>query len=152
VARYKAAVARGPQLESRLAELREEQLDSALFLRQSNFNTAAAAMVRRLREVIESQSDEIELCTINATQNRPDPEPERFERVTVNVRMNCPLPDLVRIFYALENSVPLLFIDELMINQRMSLEQRNRRRGVGAYGQLDVRFDLFGFLFSASEG
>jgi general secretion pathway protein M len=145
-ARFKAATARRPQLEARLEELRMERLDSALFLSQSNFNTAAAALVRRLRDTISSQADQSDLCTITATQNRPDSDPDRFEQVTVNVRMNCPLPDLVGILYDMENSVPLIFVDNLMINQRISADRRTRRGGVEAYGQLDVRFDMYGFL------
>lgn len=145
-ARFKAASARRPLLEERLDTLRVDRLDSALFLPQSNFNTAAAALVRRLRETIASEAEDAELCTIVATQNRPDTEPERFEQVTVNVRMNCPLPDLVRILYDLENSVPLVFVDNLLINQRLTAERRTRRAGVEAYGQLDVRFDMYGFL------
>jgi general secretion pathway protein M len=150
-ARFKAAAERRPQLERRLDELRRERLDSALFLGQSNFNTAAASLVRRLREVIDDQAEDPELCTVNATQNRQDPEPERFEQVTVNVRMNCPLPDLVGILYELENSVPLIFVDNLMINQRISADRRRRRRGVAVYGQLEARFDLYGFLSERVE-
>jgi len=146
VARFKAAVARRPDLETRLAELRSERLDNALFLQQSNFNTAAAALVRQLRESIAEQAEDPELCTVSATQNRIEPEPERFEQVTVNVRMSCPLPDMVRILYALEDNVPLIFVDNLIVNQRMSADRRGRRVGVDAYGQLDVRFDMYGFL------
>jgi general secretion pathway protein M len=146
VARFKAAVARRPDLEARLSELRSERLDNALFLQQSNFNTAAAALVRQLRESIAEQAEDAELCTVSATQNRIDAEPERFEQVTVNVRMSCPLPDMVRILYALEDNVPLIFVDNLIVNQRMSADRRGRRVGVEAYGQLDVRFDMYGFL------
>mgnify|MGYP001080590745 CR=1 FL=1 len=146
VARFKAAVARRPELEQRLAELREERLDNALFLQQSNFNTAAASLVRQLRDYIEQVSDDPELCSVSATQNRVDSDPDRFEQVTVNVRMNCPLPDTVRILYELENNVPLIFVDNLIINQRISADRRSRRVGVDAYGQLDLRFDMYGFL------
>jgi len=146
VARFKAAVARRPDLEQRLTELRNERLDNALFLPQSNFNTAAAGLVRRLRESIDQQAEDTELCSVSATQNRADSEPERFEQVTVNVRMSCPLPDMVRILYALEDNVPLIFVDNLIINQRIAADRRNRRVGVDAYGQLDVRFDMYGFL------
>jgi hypothetical protein len=139
-------VARRPDLEARLSELRSERLDNALFLQQSNFNTAAAALVRQLRESIAEQAEDAELCTVSATQNRIDAEPERFEQVTVNVRMSCPLPDMVRILYALEDNVPLIFVDNLIVNQRMSADRRGRRVGVEAYGQLDVRFDMYGFL------
>jgi hypothetical protein len=146
VARFKAAVARRPELEERLAELRDERLDNALFLQHSNFNTAAASLVRQLRDTIQTVSEDPELCSVSATQNRVDSDPDRFEQVTVNVRMNCPLPDTVRILYALENNVPLIFVDNLIVNQRIAADRRSRRVGVDAYGQLDLRFDMYGFL------
>lgn len=143
--RFKEAAARRPDLEAQLENLRSERLDSALFLPESNFNVAAAALSRRLRDIIQAQADDVELCSIVSTTNRPDKEPERFEQVTVNVRMNCPLPDLVRVLYELEDSVPLIFVDDLMINQRIPAE-RAGRRGAGNYGQIDVRFNMYGFL------
>ena len=145
VARFKTAVERRPVLENQLERLQTERLDSALFLPESNFNTAAAGLSRHLREIIRAEADDGDLCSIVSTTNRPDQDPERFEQVTVNVRMNCPLPDLVRIIYQLEDSVPLIFVDNLMVNQRVPAD-RAGRRGTRNYGQIDVRFDMYGFL------
>jgi len=150
VARFKAAAARRPHLEAQLERLQSERLDSALFLSDSNFNVAAARLSRQLRDAIREHADDTDLCSVIQTANRPDREPERFERVTVNVRMQCPLPDLVRVFYALEMSVPLVFIDNLMLLQRVSADRVGRRRGT-SYGQIDARFDMYGFLSEQSE-
>lgn len=145
IERFRSVSARRSQLEAQLERLQAERLDSALFLPESNFNVAAAALSRRLRDTIQAQAENADLCTIVSTTNRPDQDPERFEQVTVNVRMNCPLPDLVRVLYHLEDSVPLIFIDNLMFNQRIPAD-RAGRRGSGNYGQIDVRFDMYGFL------
>lgn len=145
VGRFKAAVERRPQFESQLERLQNERLDSALFLPEANFNTAAAGMNRRLREFINQEAEDADLCSIVSTTNRPDDDPERFEQVTVNVRMSCPLPDLVRVLYEMENSVPLVFVDNLMVNQRIPADQAGRR-GSTEYGQIDLRFDMYGFL------
>lgn len=150
-ARFKAAVARRPTLSAQLDELQAERLDSALFLPEANFNVAAAGLTRRLRDIIEREADDTNLCSITSTRNQPDSEPERFEQVTVNVRMNCPLPDLARILYQLENSVPLIFVDDLVINQRLPANRAGRRGGSG-YGQLDVIFNIYGFLSQQVEG
>jgi len=144
-ARLKAAVARRPQLASQLERLESERLDSALFLPESGFSVAAAGLTRRLRDIIQREADDSELCRIVSTTNRPDDEPERFEQVTVNVRVNCPLPDLIRVLYELEDHVPLIFVDNLIVNQRIPAD-RVSRRGAASYGQLDVRFDMYGFL------
>lgn len=144
-ARFKAAVARGPGLEERLAELREERQGHALFLPESGFSSAAAAMTRRLRETIEEQSLQPELCTVQATQNVLEQDPDRFERVTVNVRMLCPLDDLARIVYALEDSEPLVFVDNVLLRQR-AMAGQDSRRGGGTYGLVEFSFNMYGFL------
>lgn len=145
-ARFKAAVERRQPLERRLEELRAERLDSALFLPSTSANQAAAALSRLLRNLIDQEAEDAELCTIASVQNQPDRDPERFEQVTVNVRMNCPLPDFARILYELENSIPLVFVDNLNIQQTQSVEQAGRRRSRTPYGQVDVQFSMFGFL------
>jgi len=151
-ARFKAAVARRPDLEERLDELQAERLDSALFLPESNFNVVAAGLTRRLRDIIQREADDTDLCRIVSTTNRSgDGDDERFEQVTLNVRLNCPLPDLTRILYQLEDNVPLIFVDNMIINQRTPAD-RAGRRGSDGYGQLDARFDIYGFLSEQAEG
>lgn len=144
-ARFKAAVARGPALELRLAELREDRIGQDLFLPENGFSSAAAAMTRRLRETIDEESLQPELCTVQATQNMLEQDPGRFERVTVNVRMLCPLDDLARIVYALEDSQPLVFVDNVVLRQRTAAGQGGRRAGA-TYGLVEFSFNMYGFL------
>lgn len=146
ISRFKATAAERPRLEARLEDLRLDRLDSALFLQEPSFNIAAAALTRRLRDIISTQAEDTELCQVSATQNQPAREPERFEQVKVNVRMQCPLEDFVRVLYELENSVPLVFVDNLIVNQRAMPDRR--RRGT-TYGLLDIRFDMYGYLAEA---
>ena len=114
-ARFKGAVARGPALEQQLQELLGGGDEQALFLPERNFNTAAARMTRRLRDLVREHSHHEGFCQVTATENRVDSEAERFEKVTVNVRMICPLDDFKRIAYALKNSAPLIFVDAVVI-------------------------------------
>lgn len=150
IARFKATSAHRPRLEARLEDLQRARLDSALFLPQPNFSSAAASLTRRVRDIIGAQADDAELCRVVSTQNQPAREPERFEQVKVNVRMQCPLQDFVRVLYELENSVPLVFVDNLIINQRATPDRR--QRGGDTYGQLDVRFDMYGYLAERPAG
>lgn len=144
-ARFKAALARRPALEERLTELREERMGNALFLPETGFSSAAANLTRRLRETIESESLQPDLCTVQATQNVMEDDPERFEQVTVNVRMQCPLDDMARILFALEDSEPMIFLDNLVVRQRV-MADRAGRRGAGNYGRVEVSFNMYGFL------
>ena len=149
-ARFKAAVAREPDLRERMAELEEERAGSTLFLPESGFSSAAAAMTRRLREIIDAEALQPEFCTVQATQNVTDSDPDRFERVTVNVRMQCPLDDISRVLYALEDRQPLVFVDNLMLRQRIVATQAGRR-GASNYGRVEVSFNMYGFLTEAAS-
>lgn len=149
-ARFRAAVAREPDLQARLAELREQRAGNTLFLPENGFSSAAASLTRQLRELIDSEALQPELCTVQATQNIPDQEPERFEQVTVNVRMQCPLDDISRVLYALEDSEPLVFVDNLIVRQRIPAD-RAGRRGAGSYGRVEISFNMYGFLTEAAS-
>ncbi len=149
-ARFKAAVAREPDLQARLAELREQRAGNTLFLPENGFSSAAASLTRQLREIIDSEALQPEFCTVQATQNIPDQEPDRFEQVTVNVRMQCPLDDISRVLYALEDSEPLVFVDNLMVRQRIQAD-RAGRRGAGSYGRVEISFNMYGFLTEAAS-
>jgi len=151
ISRFKATAGQRDLLQERLQQLQRQRLDSALFLDSGDFNVAAAELIRRLREEVDRRAEDASLCQVtNTTPQRPR-EPERFQAVKVSVRMQCPLPDFIRVLYELERSVPLIFIDNLMINQRTMLSQASRRGGE-RYGQLAVRFEMFGYLDQPGEG
>ncbi len=141
VGRFKTAIDRRGDLEARLTRLTEAQLDSALFLDQSSLSLSAAELTRTLRAYVRSEAQHGDLCRVLATENRAPPEDEPFEQVTVNVRMTCPLDDLVKIIYALEQNTPMVFVDQLIIQQRGG----RTRRGMRVDQALEVRFDMFGF-------
>lgn len=140
-ARFKAAINRREDLEARLGELEEARLDSALFLGEDSVALAAAGLTRTLRETVRDKAEHADFCRVTATENRAPDEEERFERVTVNVRMTCPLDDFIKIIYALERNTPMIFIDSLIIQQRGG----RTRRGSSVEGVLDVRFDMYGY-------
>ena len=144
-ARFKGALASEPALQRQLDALRGSDETQQLFLPERNFNTAAARMTRRLRDTVRAESHHDGFCQVNATENRADDgDSEQFEKVTVNVRMTCPLDDFTRIAYALKSSPPMMFIDDVVIQQRTT----RARRGGGAAdadGQLEIRFDLYGY-------
>lgn len=151
IARFKATAGQREDLQDRLQQLQRQRLDSALFLEGGDFNVAAAELIRRLRAEVDRRAEDANLCQVtNTTPQRPR-DPERFQAVQVSVRMQCPLPDFIQVLYELERSVPLIFIDNLMINQRAMRSQASRR-GNDRYGQLDVRFEMFGYLDQPGEG
>jgi len=145
IARYKGTVELADPMRERLNELRASQMDSALFLAGEDPNIATAELIRMLRDWVDRSAADAELCNITNTSPRRNSDPERFRSVRVNVRMQCPLDDFMRILYEMETGVPLVFVDNMMINQRLTPDQR-RRRSSTPYGQIDIRFEMYGYL------
>lgn len=151
IARYKGTVAMAEPMRERLNELRASQMDSALFLEGDDVNIATAELIRMLRDWVERSAADPELCGITNTSPRRFPDPERFRSVRVNVRMQCPLDDFMRVLYEMESGVPLVFVDNMMINQRFTPDQRGGR-GNSPYGQLDIRFEMYGYINQPGAG
>jgi general secretion pathway protein M len=145
--RYRQVAAQKDLVEQQLESLQSRRSESNLFLAESDFNEAAAAMSERLNQMLASFADES--CQIVSRQPEQAREVERFEKVTVNVRMRCDIDDLMQLLYNLENGAPMIFAEELIV-----IKPRARRRGnnqVPDTQALDIRFDMAGYLRKSSS-
>lgn len=126
--------------ETRLGDLQSNRSDQNLFLEERDFNEAAAAMSERLGLAVDARADNS--CQIVSRQPVRPRVQERYEKVTVNVRMRCGIDDVMSILHWLESSVPLIIVEEMTI-----VKPRVRRRGNERdSGLLDVRFNMSGYL------
>ena len=145
LARFEAVAAQKDSLQAQLAQIRESRDDAQLFLGEADFNEAAAAMSDRLGRMVQTQADDS--CQIVSRQPVRPRVQQRFQQVTVNVRMRCSGEDLLKILYRLESDVPMVIVDDLNI-----LRPRVRRRVGGQIievaEELDVRFIMSGYLRS----
>ncbi|MDX1460100.1 MAG: type II secretion system protein GspM [Xanthomonadales bacterium] len=142
LARFEAVAGTRDAVEQRLQQIRDSRADANLFLEEGDFNEAAAAMSDRLGQMIRTQADTD--CQIVSRQPVRPRVQERYEKVTVNVRMRCQLSDLLNILYRLESEVPMLIIDNLNIIKPRS---RQRSRATGPTTELlDIRFNMSGYL------
>lgn len=142
LARFEAVAAQREPLQQQLASIRASREDEGLFLQENNFNEAAAAMADRLGQMVEAEAGEN--CQIVSRQPvRPRVE-ERFERVTVNVRMRCYAEDLLQILYRLETEPPQVLIDELNVLRPRA--RRGRNNQPATVQPLDIRFNMSGYL------
>jgi general secretion pathway protein M len=139
--RYRQVAAQKDLVEKQLEALQNRRSESNLFLAEGDFNEAAAAMSERLSQMLASFADDS--CQIVSRQPERAREVERFEKVTVNVRMRCDIEDLMLMLYNLENGAPMIFAEELTV-----LKPRARRRGNQAVDAqtLDIRFNMSGYL------
>jgi general secretion pathway protein M len=141
--RFEAVAAQREPMEARLKEIREGREDSSLFLAEADFNEAAAAMSDRLNRMVQTQAEDD--CQIVSRQPVRPRAQERYERVTVNVRMRCQAEDMLKILYRLESATPMVMVDDLNV-----IKPRARRRTRGNQEEvdttLDIRFNMSGYL------
>jgi general secretion pathway protein M len=133
-------------VSQRLAEARKLEAQAPAFLREDSAELATAGLVQRLETVVAQASPGNRACAIsNRSPSESREGQERFERVTVHVRMRCGNPELAAVLHALEGGTPRLFVDNLSIIAQGFFAMPGRRARQGD-GGLDVEFDLYGFL------
>jgi general secretion pathway protein M len=146
--RYRTIAAQKDLVEEQLKSLQSRRTESNLFLTEGDFNEAAAAMSERLSQMLSSFADES--CQIVSRQPVRARVAERFEKVTVNVRMRCDIDDLMQMLYNLETGVPMVFAEELTIIKPRARRRRNAQ-AVDDGQALDIRFNMSGYLRSGSN-
>ena len=138
--RFKNIAAQRETLQASLGQIRGADSDAALFLAQQTFDEAAAAINSDIGDLVRTEAGDS--CRITSRQPVPSRVQERFQRVTVNVRMRCDAEDFMKILYAMETSVPLMLVDDVNI-----IKPRARRvRNAQPQGELDIRFNVAGYL------
>jgi general secretion pathway protein M len=142
--RYQRVAAQRAEYETLLQGLQDRRSDENLFLEGGDFNEAAAGMSERLSQMISIQADDS--CQIVSRQPVRPRVQERFEKVTVNVRMRCGVEDLKKVLYALETGVPMVIADEVTIIKPRSRSRRSRNQEPETGQPLDIRFNMSGYL------
>jgi len=142
--RFQRVAAQRTDYETLLQALQERKSDENLFLSGNDFNEAAAGMSERLSQMITVQADDS--CQIVSRQPVRPRVQERFEKVTVNVRMRCGIEDLKKVLYSLETGVPMIIADEVTVIKPRSRRRRPGSQDADAGGVLDIRFNMSGYL------
>lgn len=147
--RYKRIAATQPLVEQRLATLQQRQRTTADFLESSTHTLAAAELQEQVKSIIVSHGGRLVSTQILAARNG-----ELFPRVTIKVQMKGDIEGVLKVFHALESGRPFLFLDNVYMRVRVVRRRTVRpRRGqlVPLEGELDVRFELSGFMRSVGQ-
>lgn len=141
--RFQLVAGQREALQTKLVDLKNSQEDATLFLEQPGFDEAAADISSRLGSMVQNQGSSD--CQIVSRQPVRPRVQERFQKVTVNVRMRCDAESFMQILYKMETATPLMLVDDLNIIQPRA---RRRRAGVEVElaGALDIRFNVSGYL------
>lgn len=141
--RFQSVAAQREALQARLGQIRNTQTDEGLFLDYPTFDEAAAALSGNIGDMVRTQADDT--CQIVSRQPVRPRVQERFEKVTVNVRMRCNAEDFLPILYGMETGVPLMLVDDLNVI-RPRTTRRVRGQQAQEQGALDIRFNVSGYL------
>ncbi len=142
--RFQRVAAQRSLYEGQLQSLQNRRSDENLFLEGSDFNEAAAGMPERLSQMISTQADDS--CQIVTRQPVRPRVQERFEKVTVNVRMRCNIEDLKKILYSLETGVPMVIADDLTVIKPRTRRRARSNQPAPVQNTLDIRFNMSGYL------
>lgn len=142
--RFQRVAAQRLFFEEQLQTLQNRKSDENLFLEGGDFNEAAAGMSERLSQMISTQADDS--CQIVSRQPVRPRVQERFEKVTVNVRMRCNIEDLKKILYSLETGVPMVIADDLTVIKPRTRRRARNKQPVPVQNTLDIRFNMSGYL------
>jgi general secretion pathway protein M len=143
LSRFQTVAIQRESLQVRLSKISNSQNDADLFLDYPSFDEAAAAMSGGIGEMVRAEADDS--CQIVSRQPVRSRVQERFEKVTVNVRMRCDAEDFLKILYGMETAMPLMLVDDLNII-RPRTRRTTRGKQTAAQGQLDIRFNVSGYL------
>lgn len=141
--RFRQTAQQRPQIEQRLAEVRQFQAGANYFLPEDSFDLAAANLNSKLKQVISDKARDPQRCQLISSQNERPAAVEPYQRVVVKVRMRCDLDELTEILYEMENATPFLFISELNLYQQIMFQGGMPQPNLG---DMDIRFDLSGYI------
>jgi len=147
LARLERHAGNSDQLKTQLAALKRTVQAPKEFLKGKNPALMPAHLLSRVKREIQSNGG-----TLNSVQVLPTGNEDLFPKIIVKADIRVTPEALKKILYTLESKAPALFIDNVLITGKMV--KRTVNRGGNTKEQqswnellLDVRFDVFGFVW-----
>ena len=141
--RYSDLVGMREVLESRLATLQQGNANEGLLMAAQSANLAATTLQQRIRTVVEEHGG-----TLISTQVLPAGNDDGFVRVTVQAQVRIGPDTLRQMLYAVARNRPLLFLDNLRVESRLSAPRRAQdgRAGVPQVADHLAQFEITGYI------
>ncbi len=135
--KYRGMAAGRAGLEQQYAQARQQRSVDDAYLNQKTTALAVAALQQIAKGKIASSGGRLISMRVNPLRQE-----EHFVRISINVKMRSSLENLVKLFHALENGRPALFLGQVMLR---GLTKGSAQRGDQRL-ELDVRFALAGYM------
>ncbi len=137
--RYQRAARELKPRHAELAALKQRQSAQDGFLQGSNDTLVAAQIQNRIKALADANRGEL-----RSTQVLPAQDEGKLRRITVRGQMTTTLPAALRVFYGLESSAPLLFLDNVDLRARPP-QLRDRNATATDSDVVDLQFDVYGY-------
>lgn len=141
--RFRRTVAQRGEIEQRLAAVRAYEASNPAFLAEGDFDSAAAGLSQRLKQIVQAHARDAQSCQIIMNQYQRPTDKELFERAAIRVRLRCSLEEFGPILHDLEGGSPMLLIDEVQVWKQTGYRAPGSNQ-VASY--LDIQFTLSGYL------
>lgn len=138
-------IAQKPEVEKRLAQVRQLEAANSGFLSEATVELAQASLTQRIESQIAQVSPDHSACTI--VQRTPTPwagAAERYSRVVVQVRLLCGMNEFAALLHAFESGRPQLFVANLNVISQHTFVADNDATDTSQ--PLNISFDLYGYL------
>lgn len=132
--KYRALIARRPELEARVAALDADDSDTAVLFAGETASIAGAALATRIRSIIEQAGGEI-----RSSRTRQPTEEMDLTRVEVNLLAQIPFAALTGVLAEIELGKPFIFLDEV------SIRSAQNSRGGQAADVVDLQVNAQGY-------
>ncbi|MDJ0739728.1 MAG: type II secretion system protein GspM [Gammaproteobacteria bacterium] len=142
--RFAVQAERQEQLRADLRRLQASGAAGRFYLKGSTAALAAADLQREVKRIVRANNG-----NLTSTQVVPTDDDE-VRRVVLRVRMRGNINAVQRAFHALETGQPYLFLDNVKVRPWGGAGLR-RRAGPNADVQLDVNFDLMGYVMVETQ-
>ena len=134
--RYEKALDNEPKLRAEIEDLRKGDGSPNPFLKGDNNQIIAANLQNQVQTLVSGESGDI-----RSIQVLPETGEDGFEKIGLRVTLTAGIPSMQKIFYDIESSVPVLFIDNLDVRTNV----RRRRQDTESTSRIEIRFDVFGY-------
>jgi general secretion pathway protein M len=131
------AAALGTRLQAQYDRLKRSQAAITHTLKSNSPALAGAELQGIVKRIAAAKN-----ADVLSIQILPASEEQNFVRVTLKVRMRSALENIVQTFYALETGQPLLFLDNVSIQNNI----RQVTRAASRNSILDANFEVTGYI------
>ena len=141
IERYSRIAGTRPAISKELDAIRAKET-RRYFLRAGASALSAAEAGEAIRTLVESSG--ARLITMQAPTSRDD---GRYRQITVNVQLTANILALRKLLGAIENNVPYLFVDNLVVRSQVPA---NFKPQPGVEPEMFVQFDISGYALTGS--